>query len=63
LILNTVKVNLGNGNTQEMVFMKWGKKATITRDGEGKLAALLIEKGSTVNHIEKKILIRAPDFK
>jgi hypothetical protein len=43
--------------------MKWGKKATIIRDGEGKLAALQIEKGSTLNHIEKKIMILAPDFK
>jgi hypothetical protein len=63
LILRTEKEDLGDGNTREVVFMKWGKKATIIRDGEGKLAALQIEKGSTLNHIEKKIMILAPDFK
>ena len=43
--------------------MKWGKNATIIRHHNGKLAFIHIEKGFTINHIEKKISVNTPEFK
>jgi hypothetical protein len=63
LVLKTFKEPLNDGFTKETVSMKWGKTAIMVRDSKNRLTDIRIEKGSTVDHISKKIIVSAPDFK
>lgn len=62
LILKTTVEPLADGLTKETIEMKWGKRAVLTRNSQNQLAQILVT-GSTLLHIERKILFKAPDFK
>lgn len=62
LILKIAKENLPDGLRKEIIYMKWGKVAVIIRNNENQLIEFHIEKGFTINHVEKKIWINPPEF-
>lgn len=63
LVLKVTHEILSDGLKKEIVLMKWGKVAIFIRNNENRLIYLKVEKGYTINHIEKKIWINPPDFK
>lgn len=62
LILNIKTEILEKDYLRETIFMKWGKVAIIIKDSEGKMINFHIEKGATIDHIKKTILITKPTF-
>ncbi|MBW0164929.1 MAG: hypothetical protein HYI21_06890 [Sediminibacterium sp. Gen4] len=62
LILNSKKEILDQNYSKETILMKWGKVAIITKDPDGKMVNFHIEKGATIDHINKVILVTAPTF-
>lgn len=62
LILNKTIEILDHNCTKEIIFMKWGKVATIIKDKSGLMVHFNIEKGATIDHINKKISITQPVF-
>ncbi|EAR11838.1 hypothetical protein PI23P_10912 [Polaribacter irgensii 23-P] len=62
LILKVVPEILTNGLRKETVYMKWGKVAVIIRNSQKQLVHFHVEKGFTINHVEKKIWINPPEF-
>ncbi|MEQ8577683.1 MAG: hypothetical protein RIC57_02980 [Balneola sp.] len=63
LIIKSIKEKLADGITKETVFMKWGNIATIIWNSKNQLAHFNVKKGCTINHLEKKISIKPPEFK
>ncbi|MBL4561833.1 MAG: hypothetical protein JKX79_12710 [Labilibaculum sp.] len=62
LIVKSTVEHLQNGLKKEIIYMKWGKVALIIRHKDNRLAHLHIEKGFTINNIEKKFIIAEPNF-
>ncbi|MFT2007424.1 hypothetical protein ACMA1I_02010 [Pontibacter sp. 13R65] len=63
LILKTSTEILTSGLIKETILMKWAKVAVIVKQPNGEVVELHIEKGATINHLEKKIYIKSPEFK
>lgn len=62
LILNSTIERIDQNYTKEIIFMKWGKVATIIKDSNELMVHFNIEKGATIDHIKKKIFIKQPVF-
>jgi hypothetical protein len=62
LILNSVTEKLEQNIFKETIYMKWGKVAIIIKDSEGKMIDFHIEKGATIDHINKMVFITKPEF-
>jgi len=63
LVLKVMSEVLPGGLRKEITYMKWGKVAVIIRNSKHQLVHIHIEKGFTINHVEKKIWINPPEFK
>jgi hypothetical protein len=62
LILKIIPEKITDGMIKQTIYMKWGIVAIVIRDKDNELAYIHIEKGFTIDHVEKKIWVKPPEF-